>query len=943
MKKVLLSAFLCTSFCLYSQTGTLSGNINDNSKIALPGAKLVLIPGDHYTTSDENGNFVFLNIPTGHYELHADYLGYGKKVFQVDISENRDTHQNIVYTMEKAKNEGRVKTISEVLIVGISRQNQARALSKQKSNSNITNIVSSDQVGKFPDSNIGDALKRVSGITMQNDQGEARNIIIRGLAPELNSVTLNGSRIPSAEGDNRNVQMDLIPSDMIQMIEVNKTLTSDQDADAIGGSVNLITKTAANKERISLSLASGYNPIRNKALFTNSFLYSNRFLGKKLGWVINTSYNNNDYGSNNAEAIWSQDKNGKVYVSQLDIRKYDVRRERKSIGTDFDFKINTRNNVRFSAMYNWRDDWENRYRMRIKKIKPLANDAGYEGRIERQTKAGILNHKNKGARLERQIMQNYSLRGEHILGSKMELNWTAAYSKAEEQRPNERYMSFSTDKKKLVRFDEDFGTEMQPLYTPVTEPALEQYKWDKLTEQNAITYEEEITGKVNMRIPLSVIDGQKGRLRFGAKTRLKLKKRDKDFFNYQPKSPNSIGTLAEISPAFCGNEGWNPISKYVPGYFPSRTYIGGLDLNNSELFTKEDQPAEYLSANYSAKENIYAGYLRWDQNITRNFSFITGLRVENTQTDYAGNIIQSEDKLKGSREVKNSYTNYLPNISFKYTPKENLVLRMAYTTAIARPNYYRLSPFVNVIPTDKEVVAGNPNLKSSYSHNYDFMAEYYFKSVGIISLGGFYKKINNFIYDYRDSQYNYDKFAKDFSDIENQLDPGEVYSYSQSRNGQSVSVYGFEASLQRQLDFLPGLLSHLGVYLNYTYTKSVAKGIYSSGGVLREGLMLPGTAPNIFNASLSWENKRFLARVSLNHTSAYLDELGDSSFYDRYYDKQTFLDANASFAITRRMRVFVEANNLTNQPLRYYQGQYARTMQMEYYKPRYTMGLKFDF
>jgi outer membrane receptor protein involved in Fe transport len=99
----------------------------------------------------------------------------------------------------------------------------------------------------------------------------------------------------------------------------------------------------------------------------------------------------------------------------------------------------------------------------------------------------------------------------------------------------------------------------------------------------------------------------------------------------------------------------------------------------------------------------------------------------------------------------------------------------------------------------------------------------------------------------------------------------------------------------------------------------------------------------MFNSSLSWENKKFSARISLNHTASYLDELGGVEFEDRYYDKQTFLDANASYSILSWMRIFAEANNLTNQPLRYYQGSSERTMQMEYYKPRYTLGLKFDF
>ena len=107
--------------------------------------------------------------------------------------------------------------------------------------------------------------------------------------------------------------------------------------------------------------------------------------------------------------------------------------------------------------------------------------------------------------------------------------------------------------------------------------------------------------------------------------------------------------------------------------------------------------------------------------------------------------------------------------------------------------------------------------------------------------------------------------------------------------------------------------------------------------------MLPGTAPHMFNASLAWENKKFSARISLNHAAAYLDELGADAFEDRYYDKQTFVDFNASYPIKEWMRFFVEANNLTNQPLRYYQGVKNRTAQMEYYMPRYTFGFKFDF
>lgn len=938
MKKVLCSVLLCAGVFYYAQTGTLSGNINDNSKIALPGAKITLSPGNIFTTSDENGNFVFLNVPTGNYTMRVDYIGYGVREYPVTVSEKANTRQDIVY-------DRRVVDIQEVKVYGYNVQSQARALNAQKTNSNITNVVSSDQIGKFPDANIGDALKRIPGVTMQNDQGEARNIIIRGLAPSLNSVTLNGSRIPSAEGDNRNVQMDLIPSDMIQLVEVNKTLTSDQDADAIGGSVNLNTKTAPNKERISLTTASGYNGIRDKFSFSDSFMYGNRFFGGKLGWVLNGSYNNVDYGSDNVEGVWNQDKKG-AYISEMDIRKYDVKRERKSIGTNFDIKLNDKNTIRLNAMYNWRDDWENRYRLRFNKVsrnidKKTGEDLGFKGDLRAQTKGGILNDLNDGARLERQIMQNYSIKGDHILGSKIDMDWGASYSKASEERPNERYIDHQA---KGVTFDKNFDTEEFPLLKMIKAPSLSDYKFRVLSEQNGNTFEEEITGKLNFRFPFSIIEDQKGRLRVGGKMRMKFKKRENDFQEYAPIN-NPFTTFANTPTVFWGGENWTPDTKYVPGYFVSKEFLGTRDLKNSALYKMEDIPAEYLGLNYRASEDILSGYVRWDQNFTDKLSMILGVRVENTKTDYSANVFENEEDLQGTRTIENSYTNVLPSASLKYNVNNNFVLRGAFTTALARPNYYQLSPYVSILADDEQIDAGNSNLKATYAYNYDVMAEYYFKNVGLFSVGAFYKKLKDFIYVYRDKNYTHEEFAADFPDLNNPISTNPdatPFEFKQARNGDKVNVYGFEAAIQRQLDFLLGFMKNFGIYLNYTYTHSEAEGI-NAGGNDRKGLMLPGTAPHMFNGSLSWENKKFSARVSLNHTAAYLDELGGEEFEDRYYDKQTFLDANASYAITDWMRVFVEANNLTNQPLRYYQGVQSRTMQMEYYKPRYTFGLKFDF
>ena len=213
--------------------------MDESNQFSLPGATIKIENSNRTTISNQNGSYEFLNLPVGTYTVYVDYIGYTSGSKQIVVTQNQTSSADFQL-------KARFQDIKEVVVLGDYLRGQAKAMNQQKTNANITNIISADQIGRFPDANVGDALKRVPGITMQNDQGEARNIIIRGLAPHLNSVTLNGDRIPSAEGDNRNVQMDLIPSDMISTIQVNKTLTSDMDADAIGGSVNLILRAAPN-------------------------------------------------------------------------------------------------------------------------------------------------------------------------------------------------------------------------------------------------------------------------------------------------------------------------------------------------------------------------------------------------------------------------------------------------------------------------------------------------------------------------------------------------------------------------------------------------------------------------------------------------------------------------------------------------------------------------
>lgn len=707
------------------------------------------------------------------------------------------------------------------------------------------------------------------------------------------------------------------------------------------GSVDLVTRAAAGGQRISLTLLGGYNPIRTGATGSGSFVYGNRFFNDRLGVVLSASYMNKDYGSDNIEAVWAQDDEGNVYVEEMDIRKYDVQRIRRSATLNIDWKIDSRNTIAADLMYNWRDDREARYRTQFKDIEPVYDGSaitGYEGTVVRETKGGIDDRRNRTRRLEDQRVQSYVLSGTHLLSPKVDMDWSLSYAKASEDRPHERYIEYVQEG---LSMNEDLADTRLP-YINAPGQNYSDFVFDKLTEQHDYTQEEEYAAKVNLRMPLSVVREQKGRLRVGLSARWKNKRRSNDFYEYVP--TGSMPVLSDMEhvvydrPLVQGD-------RYVPGMFVSSGYIGNVDLYNPSLFTPEADPSEYMAGNYDAGERILAGYLRWDQNITNDLMFIAGVRVENTDLDYRGNYILDEDYDNADeRHNRNNYTNVLPGLTLKYDLNDRTVLRAAFTTALARPNYYALVPYVDIQREKREITAGNPNLKATYSYNFDLLGEYYSKSVGIVSGGLFYKRLDNFIFNYLDIDYTAEKFAADFPGFTNPIGEGEVWEYLRPMNGRSVDMFGFEVALQRKLDFLPGrFLRNFGVMLNYTFTHSVTRGIYNEDGEERTNVSLPGTAPHMVNASLSWENSRLSVRVSLNYTAGYLDEVASEAFGDRYYDGQLFLDANASYRFGKYVRVFFEANNLTNQPLRYYQGIRSRMAQLEYYKGTFNLGVKIDF
>ncbi|MFD2034797.1 TonB-dependent receptor [Belliella marina] len=926
--KLLISAislFMLIAQDIYAQA-IIRGKVIDNQNLSLPGANVILEGTGKGTVTNQSGDFSVLGVPAGNYNLIVSYLGYNGSTKEVSVKDGQTLE--LKFQMDPGTVDG-----VEFIVFGDRLKGQARALNQQKTNSNISNIVAADQIGRFPDANIGDAIKRIPGITMQNDQGEARDIIIRGMSPELNSVMINGERIPSAEGGNRRVQMDLIPADMIQTIEVNKSVLPDMDADAIGGAVNLVTRKAPNGLRVSGTAGTGINLLSEKPIWTGGLIVGDRIANGKLGVIFSGSYNNHNFGSDNYEARWvrTENQDHPVVVDRFDLRKYNVQRVRRSTSLALDYDINENHSIVFNAMYNWRDDWENRWRMRVDRMDQPFNNGSFtelqsnvyqlRGRAAIQTKGGIDNNRVKGTRLEDQRVLNTTLSGTHLF-DKLKMTWNATYAKASEDRPNERYITHRGNADMVLDIRDPFKV----LTTFANQESELGLGLNEIYESNNHTFEEDLNARLDFSLPYA---SNHGMLKFGGRLRSKYKNRTDSYDLYDPignlgANGNNLGDLPF---SFQNDRVFLNGPQYVPGRFVDSKYIGGLDLKNPNLFEYEDAVAEYITGNYQASEMISAGYVMTDYQFTPQLSAIFGVRLENTNLEYRGyEFDEDEEVFNRSAAVSDNYTNLMPGAHFKYDITDNRILRFAWANTIARPNYFDLVPYSIYSPDNETLVRGNPNLVPTTSMNFDLMFENYYKSVGIFTFGGFYKDVNNFIYQ-----------RTDF----NVVDPvfGELISITQPENGGTADVYGFETSIQRQFDFLPGIWKGLGIFMNYTFTDSRTTGIE---GRDNEDLKLPGTARNMFNASLSFETEKLVLRVSVNHASGYIDELGGESFNDIYYDRQTFLDVNASYAFTPNLRLFAEGNNLTNQPLRYYQGVRARTAQEEFYNARINVGLKFD-
>lgn len=920
---LMLTFAALTSPALANETdapGSIRGKVTDAEHQTLPGAAIQIESLHTVVTSDQNGFYSLPNLKPGVYKVKISYVGYEPKVITVKF-DGRSLVQNVELSTSN--------TLSEAVVTGAF-FGQRKALQMQKESMGVNNVVSADQVGKFPDSNIGDALKRINGVNMQYDQGEARFGQVRGTAADLTSVTINGNRIPSAEGGTRNVQLDLIPADMIETIELNKVVTSDMDGDAIGGEINLITKNTPNHRVLNFNVGSGYSWISQKPLWDLGSTLGSRFFNSRFGLMASASYQYSPGGSDNTEFEYVENDDHSIALKEAQVRQYYVTRERQSYSLALDYTFNPLHKLYFKGMYNRRSDWENRYRISYKKL----NGNSSKQSVVMQTKAGSSD--NKDARLELQQTMDFTLGGEHNFG-RLKADWAGSYSRATEDRPNERYASYQLKGEDFASDFKDVG-EKQPYYA-LQLPTLDDSHWklSELTNSDQSIAENEWKGKINLTLPLT--NGLFGNtLKLGAKYTNKHKTLDKSFFDYEAKEVLGDdwrnATVGQI------REGFMPGNQYPIGSaFISKGTLGKIDFsqyNGTENLEEE-------AGNYNIREQITAGYLRFDQKLGKRLEATAGLRVERTDLKTNGFNVTVPDEgdatIAPTGTYKHHYTDLLPSLLLKYKFCTDGNLRASVTKTISRPKYSALIANKCFNTADYTATIGDPNTKPAKAFNFDLSADYYFKSVGMVSVGMFYKNIKNVNIEWSSNKY----LGSDLG-LTGEL-AQESWKVTQNINAYDASVIGVEAAYQRDFSFIAPTLKCVGFYATYTYTHSTTRNFNERLNVQEsDNVKVAGSPEHTANASLFFEKWGANIRLSYNFASSFIDEMSTSRQLDRYYDKVNYLDLNASYTWGEKTKftVYANANNLLNQPLRYYQGEKKRTMQVEYYGVKVNAGFKIN-
>lgn len=799
--------------------------------------------------------------------------------------------------------------VDTVLVSG-QRSSMRRALAQQQKADNIVSVVSSDDIGGLPDKNAAEALARLPGVAVQRDQGEGRYIVVRGMGPDYNAVTINGAQVPSPEAGRRAVALDVLPAGLIRSLEVSKTLMPEQDANSLGGAVEVKSLSAFDLPGKSVSMQAGASRDQNTGNNSPhaSLLLADRFMDGKLGVAAGISLERRKFGSDNVETGggWEDGQ-----LSGVEFRNYLPERERNALAVNLDYRPQAGQALYLRTLLSRFSDDEVRDRLTI-------------GDFEDDTAAPDTDASARGERRLRQRKYTQEIRSV-VLGGETRFDYwklaaSAGASRASEDTPESindaRFRGL--DDFSDVRFS---GTMRPVLIGPASLANPANYRLQGITLQARDSKDAEHHAKFDLSRQIGTID-----IKGGMKASRRKKENDTDQWGYTSRnasSGNYYGAGSVSMSAFTQGALDYPFANLGPGIDQQaiRARVAGLGRDAALL------EAESAFDDYTMKEDIDAGYVQAGADIGA-WRLLAGVRHECTSFDARGNEV-SEDGVRVLARSK-SYSNWLPNLQLRYDLDKQTSVRAAWTNSVVRADFSQLAPGISY-DSETEAVIGNPDLEPLTSSNFDLGIEHMLGANGALSAYAYAKKIDNFTY------------TTDLAGTGAWADFESAVSYA---NGGKARVRGIELSYSHALRMLPAPWNGLIVGANASFNSGkadISRFDIDSNRILSRRIRLPGQSKQIVNLMIGYESGPVSTRLALNHKSNYLLEVGgdilDASA-DGYVDGQRQVDFSFGYQISKKMQIVFEGINLNNEKYYVYQGSRQYNMQHEQYGRTYKLSLK---
>jgi len=940
-------------------TGIVSGRVVDRAGAVLQGARVELLPLGAVTATDAQGEFSIPGVAPGtDYTVQVSYVGFATYTTKVTVTAGQATRVDAQLTV--------ASTEEEITVTAERVHGEVEAINRERESDNILQVLPVEVITSLPNTNIADALGRLPSVTLERDEGEGKYVQIRGLEPRLSNVTVNGINVPSPEGDVRQIKLDVIPANLVESVEINKTLSANQDGDAIGGSVNLVTKRAEDKPTLYINGIGGYTPILGgRGLTEVDGTVGKRFgASKKLGVLFGGSYDWNGRGIDDIEPSLDvfDTGNGLVpVVPSVDLREYRYYRTRYGFTGSVDYKLGPLSGLYVRGIYSHFDNFGDRW---VYSPTVDAFNTPTQGNND-----GSVSF-NASIRRPVEVIGSLEAGGKHVF-SKWWLNYDLAVARSASEDHGYSGADFNgpsgSDTNPLI-FNLDWRNPHTPKLVPQAGPGNITNIYDPSTYLLAdLDVSRTYSPQLNLQGAFSAArnytaKGHFGTFEFGAKFRNAHK-----FEDAQDPTYNSVDnpTMTQFLGTFTNPDYYDKVYTFGPTVdYGKLLRFFHANPNSFELDTASTAQNSFPN-NYDLIERVSAGYAMNTIDIGR-VRIQTGLRLEGTDESVVGNkvFLDADGNLceaPGPGQMgcptdftnavipvskSSSYLDPLPSVQIRFRLPHDAAIRTSYGRGIARPNYADLPPFFNARGNKNRIDIGNPDLKPTHANNFDLLYEQYLKPVGLLQAGFFYKQISDPIYEAVETPITTNQYGAQYNDGN--------WTVTQPINGKSANLYGFEIAYQQHLTFLPGALKGVGISANYSYTNSSTDGVPGRS----DKPALQRQAPHTWNISPTYDRYRVSARLGLSYNGANIFQYNYTNLNsdgspnpqplglkgpngDVYLYSHLQVDAQAAIRVYRGLQAIVSGLNLTNEVFGFYQGSPQYPIQREYYKPSYMFGLRY--